>query len=511
VSYFHIVHHCQLLTIFSSVDEPVPSTPLPSSATESVVSSQATEASSTKETAETTTSLTPEQVIANAREQISADLYNWQQKFAAAADKGIEDLGDRIQGIVTSQLESGAKKHGESLVEALQTVTDHEISNMKVHINNIIKSLPESDEPQQEEKAIDDLLKGIRSAGMAVRDRAQALREWYNGFDEELVRRVTVATDSTLDVLDGIRDLGLQEIGMRWAWMEGVTYKDWANYHALRKQFDDWRNEVYEFGLQHEKVEEAKAVTNDILSRGMEVAEHAAKELIRLRDVGKWKIEAREESDNFETRSEPPPLRVKPGTKDNDDSVSGTVDESPGDILSDDEAYGLDNTQTIQIKLATETESVPVAAQSEDISLDHSSVKGSPDLDDNASVEDNIFTAQSSTQKVWGGAAAQAVTNEGPILDDVVDDDTGSRFSSQIHNLVSEAGERYAEVTKAVSEALLHPSSTPNFGDQAVSVASDQYSRAMAAASSVLYGTTPGPGGQLTSAASEKYSRAVAA
>ena len=41
---------------------------------------------------------------------------------------------------------------------------------------------------------------------------------------------------STLEVLDGIRDLGLQEIGMRWAWMEGVTYKHWAKYHDLKRQ-----------------------------------------------------------------------------------------------------------------------------------------------------------------------------------------------------------------------------------------------------------------------------------
>jgi hypothetical protein len=130
-------------------------------------------------------------------------------------------------------------------------------------------------------------------------------------------------------------------------------------------------------------------------------------------------------------------------------------------------------------------------------------------LDDKAPVQEEPLTAaESSDYKVWGGAAAEAVTNQGPIMDEVVDDDTGGSFSEQIQSFASDAGERYAEVTRAVSEAFF---ATPSFGDRAASAASDQYSRAIAAASSVLYGTTPSPGEHFTSAASEKYSKAVAA
>lgn len=272
-------------------------------------------------------SLTPEQQKEKTREQVASDLLLLQQKFAVAADNGVDDLGERVKQIVTSQLDSGSKKHAESLIEMLEVVQEYEIFKIKRHINSIIKGLPAYDAPEEEQKANDDLLQYIRLSGGAIRDRAHALREWYNGFEQELNRRVTAAAHSTVEVLDGIRDLGLQEIGKRWAWMDYVTYKDWEKYHALRKQFDEWREEVFLAGVQHETVEEAKAIANDLLGRGMAVAEDAAKELVRLKEVGRWKIQAREVSEDFETRSEAPPPLPKP--EEETETESGTEAPPP--------------------------------------------------------------------------------------------------------------------------------------------------------------------------------------
>jgi hypothetical protein len=481
------------------------------------VSSQTTSSSSATKAAETNASLTSEQKIARAREQIASDLRAWQEKFAAAADKGVEDLGDRIQEIVTSQLDSSAKKHGESLVEALETVARYELTNLKTKINTLAGSLPDDDAPQEEENAVGGLLKAIRSAGLAIRDHAHALREWHNTFEEELIRRVSAASESTLDVLDGIRNLGLQEIGMRWAWMDGVTYKDWAKYHAVKQQFDDWRSEIQDFGLNHEKVEEAKVVANDILSRGMAIAEDAATELTRLREVGKWKIEAREVSDDFDTKTEPPPSRVKSAAKAMDEDTTQLDEESQQATSEDDESS---ETADADVSSTPETETrdpspdhndtLQTQAPSDELSSEESKTDQQTE-EPSPAVEETIASAQSSHRKVWGGAVAQVLTEQQPILDVATDDEEEGKFSEQIQHLASEAVERYAEATKAVSEALFGPSATPDFGDKVASVASDQYSRALAAASSVLYGTTPSPGEQFASAASTKYHQAVAA
>ncbi|GKZ24208.1 hypothetical protein AbraIFM66951_004029 [Aspergillus brasiliensis] len=268
--------------------------------------------SSTTEQATATPTLSPTGQAAKARNSIESDLRTWQQKFAIAAEKGLEDLEERLQDIVDGFISSGVRAHGESLATALEAVVDNELIALKRHINNLAESLPKEDVPQEEQAATNELFGNIKEAAVSIRDRAHALREWRNSFEQELTRRVSFAINSTLDVLDSVRDLGLQEVGMRWAWMDGVTYKDWARYHALKAQFEEWKDEFLEFGLQHAKLEEARAVADEILSHGMETAEAAAKELTRLRDVGKWKIAAREASDDFDTRSEPPPSLPKP-------------------------------------------------------------------------------------------------------------------------------------------------------------------------------------------------------
>ncbi|EED21894.1 conserved hypothetical protein [Talaromyces stipitatus ATCC 10500] len=474
----------------------------------SINSSQTTElAKSTTQSDEVQASVSPEQQYEKTREQVASDLLLWQQKFATAADNGVDDLGERVVQIVNSQLESGARKNAESLVEELETVQEQEISKIKQHINSIIEGLPTYEAHEEEQKANDDLLQFIRSAGSAIKDRAHALREWYNGFDQELTGKVVTAAYSTLEVLDGIRDLGLQEIGMRWAWMDGVTYKDWEKYHSMRKQFDEWREEVFLAGVQHEKVEEARATANDILLRGMAIAEDAAKELSRLKEVGKWKIQAREISDDFETRNEPPPPLSKPEEDIVEESNSSSSEEPASETGESGEPpiviKSITETSTVKIELADATPE-PSKLSEFDESTDAGDLENANSKSSNGEkVDDDDINDKT----VWGGVAAQVVTHQVPILDD--DEENG--FTEQIKSLASEAGERYAEATRAVGEALFAQPSAPSYGDQAASVARDQYSRALATASSVLYGTTPSVGEQIATAASEKYEQAVAA
>lgn len=421
---------------WSSIDEPATSTVSPSFET-SRDSKTATH-SSTSEAAPTatTTKLTPSQQIEQAREKIASDLRTWQEKFAVAADKGVEDLEERIQEIVESQIKSGAREHGESLVIALKTVADHELATVRERINSIVESLPTEEAPRDEETAQGELLRQIRSAGLSIRDRAHALREWYNSFDNELTRRVTTAVDSTLEILDGIRDLGLQEIGMRWAWMDGVTYKDWSKYHALKARFEDWRNEVRDVGMQHDKIEKARAIANDILSQGMAITEDAANELTRLKEVGKWKIEARDVSDNFDIRTEPPP-RPKP--------------RASGEQTSNEEATPLEETESFSETAAQDSEpssAMPSTEADDRVESDESVSEEEPSATDSYTpsetpenltvLDDAEAPDQIAANRVWGGASAQAVTEQAPLFKDVSDDEK-SRISERASSLASQA------------------------------------------------------------------------
>ena len=312
----------------SSSDKPEPSTS--STVEKATRSSSSSTTTTTTETPTAQPTLSAAEKEQQAREQIASDLQRWQDKFAVAADKGIVDLEERIEEIVSGLVSSSAHGHGRSLSRALQAVADKQVSSIKSRINDLVQALPEEDAPEAEESARDGLAGDIRTSAISVRDRAHTLREWSTTFDDELMRRVSAAVNSTLEVLDSIRDLGLQEIGMRWAWMDAVTYKDWARYHALKAQLDDWRSEIHKVGMNQKSVLAAKTVANDILDNAMDVAENTAKELMRLKDVGHWKLAAREVSDNFDTRTEPPPPRPQPQPENEPEEESIDNDESTG-------------------------------------------------------------------------------------------------------------------------------------------------------------------------------------
>ncbi|ODH46654.1 hypothetical protein GX48_07264 [Paracoccidioides brasiliensis] len=247
----------------------------------------------------------PEQSIDKvslARETIATDLKTWQEKFAIAADKGVEDLDERVAKLVERRI-LDARKFGEELVSELETVGKQELKSLKAKINDILRGLPNESSVQDRDDAESQLVEAVRTAGFAIRGSAQKLRQWLRDFNRELFAEVAAVSDATVDVLDQIRDLGLQNIGMKWAWMDGVTYKDWAKYNALKKQFHSWREEVRVVGMKHSAYEDAKSLANEIVERGMAIAETTAKELTRLKEVGKWKIEAEDTSHDFETRT----------------------------------------------------------------------------------------------------------------------------------------------------------------------------------------------------------------
>lgn len=521
--------------------------------------------STTPETSASPTPLTAEERLAAAREQIASDLHTWQQKFAVAADKGSEDLADRVHEIVEGLMSSGIDGEGKRLATALNKTSDLEIANAKSSINAAVSQIPDSASSSDIEKAEKTILDAIRASGLAIRNRANAVRQWYNKFEAEINQRATAAADSTLEVLDSIRDLGLQEIGMRWAWMEGVTYKDWAKYHQLKKQFEEWRSEVRDVALKHQILDEAKKAAENVVEDSMELAAGMAKELARLKDVGKWKVAARDTSDNFDTRAMPAAVvsaasevaeNVQTASQKILGNSQGTV-ESIVSQVSDAAEFILSKVTNAEKEASStilgDTSKGPAEMASSSINSAASVISESASLATNAlgesaaSVRDSLTsaiseasgihpsftpgTAESSSlpassvadaasssvssvesaasKKIFAGAMAEKASSTGPIFDDIIDHSEGSKYSEKMQSVINEAGDRYADVTKAVSEALFGTSHGTL--ESVTSLASEQYSSALAAASSILYGSAPGTGESIASVASAKYSDAVAA
>jgi hypothetical protein len=106
---------------------------------------------------------------------------------------------------------------------------------------------------------------------------------------------------------------------------------------------------------------------------------------------------------------------------------------------------------------------------------------------------------------------AQSVEGKKIVLDDVVEDRDENSFSEKIQSLASEAGDKFADVTKAVSEALHRPTATGGAVETVTVLAAEQYSSAFHAASVALYGTQQGAGESVASVVSSRYADAVSA
>lgn len=536
-----------------------------SSVASSVVPDSSSSSSAAADSAAGTTSpsLTPEQEAEDVREKIENDLKNWQDRFAKAADKGTEDLEERVKEITDRQIQHQVKGVGEALVVQLEETSTSEIAKLKKEVNFLVKKLPEEYDEDDLGKAALSLSRSTRFAGVAVKEKAQALRSWKENFDRETYSLVSAAAASTLEVIDSIRDLGLQEIGLRWAQMEGVTYKDWSKYNEVKKTFDEWRLKIEAVAHDHEGLRKAKEASEELESNGMASAEATAKELARLKEVGKWKLEAGDATDDFSTRHIPGKAaagaqKAMEKARSASETIVGTSQGNVESVVSgaQDKASkaassvsstvigtepGVANQASSKAAEAVKSASDEVyeasaqmvgtstgrhesiASEASDSATSIASTVSdaipgsSTPYTEKASSAVSSFSSSASSvaseapKRVYGGAMAQNVVGQKPILDDVISDDDDATYSEKLQDMVNHAGAQYADITNAVSEALIKATSTQGTVESASSVADDQYSKALSAASSVLYGSETGAVESATSVAAGRYAQAVAA
>jgi hypothetical protein len=469
----------------------------------SAASKASVAASSTSATTSTTTSAPDEEDL---RQKIESDLKTWQERFAKAADTGAEDLKGRIQEITTSQVKHQAHTVGSALITQLEEAIQSSVTELKSHINKSISQLPDNADDREEASVYDGLVDSIKSSGNTIRGKALSVRSWKHKYDNETSSLVHAALESTLDVIDNIRDLGLQEIGMRWAYMEGVTYKDWSKYHALKKTFDEWRDHVAPVAKEHDGYKKALQEGDSVQDKAMDLASAAAKELTRLKDVAKWKVIAHDASDDFSTKTMP--ARVVKGYSDivgsisaSANSVFGSVETKPTPSAAIHQQI-LDGAQGI----ASEgSKTIDEAASSLSSMFDDSRAISNSAVSERAPIPvPAAASVEAEAAHVWGGVAAVHVEAKQIVLDDDYE-----------NSIVSDKLQDLQDLYQAVFDAAFrHAPTTTQGGIQSVnSIASERYFSAIAAASSMLYGA-PEPTGaaeQVASAVSERYAKAVEA
>ncbi|KAI5918374.1 hypothetical protein F4810DRAFT_726066 [Camillea tinctor] len=451
---------------------------------------------------------TPEEVRERTARIVAEDLELWEGKFTQAAQEGAVEIEERVDEIAARMIERNAMTMGKSLVSQLEAAAKTELETLKKTIIAILEK-----NPQDADKRDEELVVAIRNAGLVIKSKAQGIRDWRQSYEQETEVAVTKAAQEHFSILEETRDLALQRLGMKWAWMDGVTYKDWKKYHELKARFDDWTEEFKNLITTHPGLLAAQAAGSDIEDEAMGVAKTTAEELGRLRQVATWKAIAGDLTDDFDSsRMELAAIEVaKKATEaaeaaeasesaepvapsGNGKAESKSINEDESSVESPEEA------ETVIVSLS-ETEPADVETNSidTDTPLPSSEPADGPEQVQETIVESPDEYVQSpedpttaTVKPALFGAAAQSVPSRQPILDD----DTDSSASSVISVVQSDIP---ASMTSAAQAAY----------SSAIAGAADHYSRAMSAVSAQIKGEPKPVHEEMFSSVTKAYLGAV--
>ncbi|GKT52800.1 transcription factor [Colletotrichum tofieldiae] len=478
-----------------------------------------------------------------ARDIVAEDLSSWQSKFAKAADEGASEIEDRVEEISQRVIKEKAHGQGRALVAELQNAAIAEVEALQKQIIKLVQKSADAPEGVQ-----DELFASVRKSGLNVKEKAQKIRAWKEEYEAEIESAVTAAADTHFKILESIRDLALQKIGMKWAWTDGITYKDWAKYHELRDRFDEWTMDLKKLIITHPGLEQAREASNEVEDSGMAAAQSAAQELARLKQVGLWKLAAQDSSDNFDSET------ARLAAEEAERLRAAEASATPSEATSTPEEDPLESAASVieDESSATDLGSDGVASSVSSVASEVKDSLSSAIPAVSSAVSESASSAASQASSVVAGSSSG--TASGPDLastvipgDDqtyVVDTDGSSPAGDEEsavpgdkldEEIISESAEDkpVAAETETVKPAFLGaaaqsvPKRVPILEDDedadsvssraqeaysaAVSKASEQYSSASAAISAKIYGTPQPTQEKLIASASGAYADAIAA
>lgn len=230
----------------------------------------------------------------NIRIEVTNDLIMWQDKFINAAEVGAKEIEQKVVDICERMETQEIKITGKAIVDRFVESLDQETANLRIEIMNIIETSLSSDD------AVEKITAAVKKTGIELKEKAQKIRTWRERFERDLHMAINRAAHAHFEIMDNIRDLATQKLGMKWAWMDGVTYKDWKLYHSLKAEFLKWRNQLELQVVNHRSLAKATSAALDMEDLGMSHAKDAALTLKNLKEAGLLKALVGDASNNFD-------------------------------------------------------------------------------------------------------------------------------------------------------------------------------------------------------------------
>lgn len=419
-------------------------TPIPDPTPESETGATVTETESAEETASVEIKVEAkepkdrEEMMANAAKTVAEDLETWQSKFSKAYDDAADEIEVRVEEMSNEMIRDQANVTGKALVSKLDKLVQTEISGLKKTLLVILQK--HKDDGESTEGLSQDVANAVRAAGLKIREKAQAVRTWRQEYEFEIETAVTNIAAEHIKILESIRDLALQKIGMKWAWMDGITYKDWQKYHELRERLDEWTEDMKRLVTSHPGISVAQTAGMMIEDEGMAIAGDAAAELGNLKQVAVWKALA-SDFDSNDWHPESVQKKVEEVERKKAEKAAAAAaqkqaeEEAAAKEKAEREAQEQENISTTTIKTGeTVTVSLAEAANMAsdtvlpDMPLAAANTSDSEPIDgpeqlDEMIIEPDVSSSTTATptavKSAMFGAAAQSVPSRQPILDEV--------------------------------------------------------------------------------------------
>ncbi|KAF5658451.1 hypothetical protein FHETE_9875 [Fusarium heterosporum] len=399
-----------------------------------------------------------------AREMVAQDLETWQTKFATQADEGATDLEERVDEIAKRMIEGNVNVNGKQLFNDLEATIDQELKSLRTKISSLAGSNGDS------ANANEKIVSAVRSSGMAIKQKAQAIRQWRQSYDKDLQETVVTVADVHFQVLDETRNLALQQIGMRWAWTDSITYKDWAKYHELKATLNEWTEQLKQLIVTHPALLEAQDAAARVEDEGMEIASGAAKELARLKEVARWKVSAGDSSDNFDSDAMKLAAEQAIATKEADEQTPAEEDNATSSLseaVEEATSQAFEVEQELEDYVASIAEPVKEQASGIADSASESLSSASSIIDEPGMVEKATSAVSSSAESI--ASDASSLVFEGEESASSIASKASETVESLSHTTSKSTANVVEQVSSELSEVIESATNVPQSDDSSMS------------------------------------------
>ncbi|KAF3924867.1 hypothetical protein ABW21_db0205154 [Orbilia brochopaga] len=222
--------------------------------------------------------------IEAAREEVEADLASWTTKFEEAATKASNTVTRELD-ILCDKVMKEQNPISTDLLKTLDEGVAREFFNFE---DGVLKLL---DSPAEHKYIMMGYEGFVGRSTEDMKRRYEQIAEHTETFLMDTYQSTAKIVDAALADMDQVHDLGMQELGMKWAWMDGITYKDWARYHELKKDFPALKTKVIRSGQGHKGLREVTDYAKQINDAATDVYNVAKAELVKLEQQARKRLE----------------------------------------------------------------------------------------------------------------------------------------------------------------------------------------------------------------------------